>query len=182
MHPDVEQLTRIVPPPAERGPRAWPEVEARLGTALPEDFKDLVDTYGGGVFDETIWVLEPDCADRDYDLLAMKEERAEVLARLWEIGPEPRPVQLEAAGAGLLPFAYIEGTGAYLYWLTSKDGRPEDWTVLANAGRGPEWEHHPVQSTQFILSVITGEIHSEILYNLPVEDHTFDSNDDILET
>ncbi|MFE7776710.1 SMI1/KNR4 family protein [Streptomyces sp. NPDC057445] len=181
MHPDVEQLTRIVPPPAERDRRAWPEVETRLGTVLPEDFKDLVDTYGGGVFDETIWVLEPDCADRDYDLLAIKEERAEILGRLWEIGPEPRPVQLEAAGAGLLPFAYIEGTGAYLYWLTSKDGRPEGWTVLASAGRGPEWEHHPVQSTQFILSVITGEIHSEILYDLPVEDHTFDSNDDILE-
>ncbi|MFI6417192.1 hypothetical protein ACIBG6_07215 [Streptomyces sp. NPDC050842] len=44
----------------------------------------------------------------------MKEERAEVLARLWEIRPEPRPEQLEADGAGLLPFAYIEGTDAYL--------------------------------------------------------------------
>ncbi|MEV6249459.1 hypothetical protein AB0M38_25130 [Streptomyces sp. NPDC051742] len=36
----------------------------------------------------------------------MAEERAEVLARLWQIGPEPRPEQLEADGAGLLPFAY----------------------------------------------------------------------------
>lgn len=59
-------------------------------------------------------------------------------ARLREIGPEPRPEQLEADGAGLLPFAYIEGTGAYLSWLTGEDVRPEDWTVLANAGRGPE--------------------------------------------
>ncbi|MER5357758.1 SMI1/KNR4 family protein [Streptomyces sp. NPDC002785] len=181
MHPDVEQLTRIVPPPAEPRPRTWPEIEARLGTALPEDFKDLVDTYGGGVFDETIWILEPDCPSRDYNLLAMKDERAEVLARLWEIGPEPRPEQLAAEGTGLLPFAYIEGTGAYLYWLTGKDGKPEEWTVLANAGRGPEWEHHPVQATRFIRSVLTGEIHSGILGNLPADEHSFDSNDDILE-
>ncbi|MFI8915143.1 hypothetical protein ACIGW4_26440 [Streptomyces sp. NPDC053513] len=111
----MERLTRIVPPPAGRQPRDWPEVEARLGSALPEDFKDLVDTYGGGVFDGTVWILEPDCADSDHDLPAMKEERAEVPARLWEIGPEPRPEQLEADGAGLLPFAYVEGTGAYLY-------------------------------------------------------------------
>ncbi|MEU7124414.1 SMI1/KNR4 family protein [Streptomyces zaomyceticus] len=180
MHPDVEQLTCIVPPPAERQPRAWPEVEARLGSALPEDFKDLVDTYGGGVFDETIWILEPDCADPDYDLLAMKAERAKVLARLWEIGPEPRPEQLEDDGAGLLPFAYIEGTGAYLYWLTGDNVRPEDWTVLANAGRGPEWEYRPVPSARFILSVLTGDAHSDILDNLPVDDHTFDPNDEIL--
>ncbi|MFF9066503.1 SMI1/KNR4 family protein [Streptomyces sp. NPDC014891] len=180
MHPDVEQLTHLVPPPAERRPRAWPEVEARLGSALPEDFKDLVDTYGGGVFDETIWILEPDCADPDHDLLVMKEERAEVLARLWEIGPEPRPERLEADGAGLLPFAYIEGTGAYLYWLTGEDARPEDWTVLANAGRGPEWEYHPVPGARFILSVLTGETHSDILDDLPADDHTFDPNDEIL--
>ncbi|MFH8574429.1 SMI1/KNR4 family protein [Streptomyces zaomyceticus] len=180
MHPAVEQLTRIVPPPAERQPRAWPTIEARLGSALPEDFKDLVDTYGGGVFDETIWILEPDCADPDYDLLAMKVERAEVLDRLWEIGPEPRPGQLEDDGAGLLPFAYIEGTGAYLYWLTGENVRPEDWTVLANAGRGPEWEYHPVSSARFILSVLTGDAHSDILDNLPVDDHTFDPNDEIL--
>lgn len=92
----------------------------------------------------------------------------------------PRPEQLEADGAGLRPFAYIEGTGAYLYWLTGEDVRPEDWTVLANAGRGPEWEHHPAPSARFILSVLTGEIHSDILDNLPVDDHTFDPNDQIL--
>ncbi|MBP2586623.1 hypothetical protein J3A78_007101 [Streptomyces sp. PvR006] len=176
----MEQLTRVVPPPAERRPRAWPEIEERLGSALPEDFKDLVDTYGGGVFDETIWILEPECADSGYDLLAVQEERAEVLARLWEIGPEPRPVQLEAAGAGLLPFAYVEGTGAHLYWLTAGDVRPEDWTVLANAGRGPEWEHHPVPGVRFLLSVLTGEIRSDILGNLPADDHAFDPNAEIL--
>ncbi|MFB6627036.1 SMI1/KNR4 family protein [Streptomyces sp. NPDC056374] len=180
MHPHVERLTRVVPPPAEQRPWAWAEIEERLGGALPEDFRDLVDTYGGGVFDETIWILEPDCAEPGYDLLAVKEERAEVLARLWEIGPEPRPEQLEAAGAGLLPFAYIEGTGAHLYWLSSGDVRPDEWTVLANAGRGPEWEHHPVSGVRFILSVLTGEIRSDILGNLPADDHAFDPNAEIL--
>ncbi|MBW5485219.1 SMI1/KNR4 family protein [Streptomyces bambusae] len=180
MHPDVKQLTQLVPPSTRRSPRAWPGVEARLGTALPEDFRDLVDMYGGGVFDETIWVLEPDCADPDYDLLAMKDERAEVLAGLWEIG-EPRPEQLAAEGTGLLPFAYIEGSGAYLYWLTDTGTRPEDWTVLANAGRGPEWEHHPMNGTRFILSVLTGATRSGILAIPPTGDHTFDSNSDIFE-
>ncbi|MFD5372143.1 hypothetical protein [Streptomyces sp. NPDC127103] len=98
MHPHVERLTRVVPPPAEQRPRAWAE---------------------------------------------------------------------------------IEGTG-HLYWLTSGDVRPEDWTVLANAGRGPEWEHHPVSGVRFILSVLTGEIRSDILGNLPADDHAFDPNAEIL--
>ncbi|BAU87809.1 hypothetical protein SLA_6943 [Streptomyces laurentii] len=51
---------------------------------------------------------------------------------------------------------------------------------LANAGRGPEWKYHPVSSARFIRSVLTGEIHSGILDHLPVDDHTFDPNDEIL--
>ncbi|MFC8765752.1 SMI1/KNR4 family protein, partial [Streptomyces sp. NPDC057193] len=86
---------------------------ARL--ALPQDYKDLIDTYGGGVFDETIWILEPDCADQDYDLVAVAAEQAEVLENLWG-GGEPKPAELAADGTNVLPFAYIEGTGAYLYW------------------------------------------------------------------
>ncbi|MFJ8748145.1 SMI1/KNR4 family protein [Streptomyces sp. NPDC102441] len=39
-----------------RRSRDWPAVERELGTTLPTDYRQLVETYGGGVFDETIWL------------------------------------------------------------------------------------------------------------------------------
>ena len=37
----------------------WPEVERRLGTRLPADYKLLIASYGEGSFDDFIWVLHP---------------------------------------------------------------------------------------------------------------------------
>ncbi|WP_369142128.1 SMI1/KNR4 family protein [Streptomyces sp. R44] len=178
MHPAVQELTRLVPPPAGGGPRTWSRTEQLLGTALPQDYKDLVDTYGGGVFDGTIWILEPDCTDQDYDLVAIAGERTEVLGRLWDRG-EPKPDELAADGSDVLPFAYIEGSGAYLYWLTSETAKPEQWTVLVNEGRGPEWEHHAVSAAEFVAGVLTGRIHSETLGEFEDTERGFDSNADI---
>ncbi|MFF9850500.1 hypothetical protein [Streptomyces litmocidini] len=98
------------------------------------------------------------------------------------MGDRPRAPSRAAGGrrSGPLPFAYVEGTGAHLYWLTGEDVRPEDRTVLANAGRGPEWEHHPMSGTRFALSVLTGGIRSDILGDLTADDHAFDPNDETL--
>jgi hypothetical protein len=173
----LDRIAELAPPPASPAPVDWTVVEERLGTPLPRDYKQLVDTYGGGVFDETVWVLEPGCRQDDYDLLTMAEERREVLAQLWKSG-EARPGPLEAAGTGLLPWAYVEGGGQFLYWLVD-GGDPDAWTVMANEGRGPEWEHHDATCTEFLLSALTGRVRSEVLAQLPAEEHTFDANEEI---
>ncbi|MBT2479192.1 hypothetical protein [Streptomyces sp. ISL-94] len=64
------------------------------------------------------------------------------------------------------------------------DGRtewkPEEWTVMADAGRGPEGEHHPVPCARFVLSALTGEIRSGVLSALPADAHEFEPNSDTL--
>ncbi|MFF9277821.1 SMI1/KNR4 family protein [Streptomyces griseosporeus] len=154
MHPSLPTLTELVPPPGPRRTRDWAAVERTLGTRLPQDYKGLVEVYGGGLFDETVWLLDPACPDADYNLLAQVTERAEILAQLWE--NEPKPAELLRPGAGVLPWAYIEGSGAMLYWLIEPGREPDAWTVLFNEGRGPEWEHHATQCAPFLLAVLTG--------------------------
>ncbi|MEU7044429.1 SMI1/KNR4 family protein [Streptomyces varsoviensis] len=154
-------------------------MESALGARLPEDYKQIVEAYGGGVFDETIWLLEPDCADEDYDLVAQQKERDEVFAELWGVG-EPKPAELEADGARVIPWAAIEGSGHYLYWLVRPGQQPEEWTVMLNEGRGPEWERHPLGCAEFLVGVLAGEVESRYFPDFPVEPHQFDSNDDIL--
>ena len=178
MHPAVERLTELVAPSGPRRSRDWPAVERELGTTLPADYRQLVETYGGGVFDETIWLLDPACPDEDYELIAQAAERAEVLEKLWEA--ESRPPQLEEAGTKVLPWACVEGTGAMLYWLAKPGQEPDAWTVMFNEGRGSLWEHRDAPCASFLLAVLAGQAEAEYFPDLPLEQHQFDTNDEIL--
>ncbi|MEU4997469.1 SMI1/KNR4 family protein [Streptomyces sp. NPDC021622] len=175
----LERLAALIPPVGPRRSRDWAAVEQQLGTALPQDYKELVETYGGGVFDETVWLMDPGCRDEGYNLLDQAKERAEILADLWEFEPKP-PQLLRDDGAEVLPWAYIEGSGAYLYWLCRPGQHPDEWTVMFNEGRGPEWEYHPAQCAPYLLAVLTGEADTVYFPEFPPDEHQFDSNDDIL--
>ncbi|WUC83531.1 SMI1/KNR4 family protein [Streptomyces sp. NBC_00536] len=161
----------------------WARAERALGTALPADYKRLVETYGDGVFDETVWLLVPDSAHGDCDLRARKAERDEDLDYLWEAG-EAKPAALLEAGARVLPWASEEGTGAFLYWLARPGQHPDEWTVLYNEGRGPLWEHHPMGCVAFLLAVLTGTAETAYFGHLhevlkPAE-HRFETADHTL--
>ncbi|MFD8788497.1 SMI1/KNR4 family protein [Kitasatospora sp. NPDC059599] len=153
----TEPLERLCPPPAPRGRLdvEWAAVEEALGTALPADYKRLVRTYGGGLFGGTLWLLEPDCPEAMYDLVAQTAERAEILAELWEAGEE-KPSELGEGDVRLVPWGYVEGAGHVLYWLVRPGVEPEEWTVILNEGRGPFWEAHPVPCSRFLLDVVAG--------------------------
>ncbi|MDX2560400.1 SMI1/KNR4 family protein [Streptomyces sp. TX20-6-3] len=151
----VEALTPLCPPPAAVRPVRWAVAEEALGTALPADYKRLVETYGGGVFAGTIWLLAPDCPDPMYDLVAQTAERDEILADLWEAG-EKRPAEVEEGDVRLVPWGYVEGAGHFLYWLVRPGAEPEEWTTLLNEGRGPLWEAHPASCSEFLLGVVAG--------------------------
>lgn len=168
-----------VPPPAVD----WARAERDLGTALPADYKRLVETYGAGIFDDTVWLLVPGSPYGDCDLHAQTTERDEILADLWEAGEE-KPDGLREAGARVLPWAFEEGTGAFLYWLARPGQHPDEWTVLYNEGRGPLWEHHDMGCLPFLLAVLTGTAETEYfghLYDIlkPTE-HRFATADQTL--
>ncbi|WP_254667997.1 SMI1/KNR4 family protein [Streptomyces griseus] len=132
-----------------------------------------------GLFDESVRLLDPACPDEDYNLLAAAAERAEVLAALWETGPVPD--QIRTSGVRVIPWASIEGSGAYLYWLAEPEQKPDEWTVMFNEGRGPLREHHDTQCSTFLSAVLTGQTETEYFPQLPADEHSFASNDDILE-
>ncbi|GGS74888.1 hypothetical protein GCM10010222_14940 [Streptomyces tanashiensis] len=150
----TEPLTRLCPPPAPGRTVEWAVVEEALGVALPADYKRLVEMYGGGVFAGALWLLEPDCPDAMYDLVAQTAEREEILAELWAAG-EDRPPQLRG-DVRLVPWGYVEGAGHVLYWLVRPGVEPEEWTVVLNEGRGPLWEAHAASCSRFLLDVVAG--------------------------
>ncbi|MGK5642843.1 hypothetical protein ACSNOK_31750 [Streptomyces sp. URMC 126] len=161
----LDALVRLCPPPTDPPPPVdWEKAERALGTALPADYKRLVETYGAGLFDDTIWLLAPDSAHADCDLHAQTRERDEILPALWKF--EEKPACLREAGARVLPWAFEEGTGAFLYWLVRPGRHPDDWTVLYNEGRGPLWEHHDTGCLAFVLAVLTGTAETDYFCRL----------------
>ncbi|WP_206507528.1 SMI1/KNR4 family protein [Streptomyces chrestomyceticus] len=177
MNSSVQRLAEVFPPPGGVQDRDWELVESRLGAQLPADYKELIDAYGGGYFDEAIWVLEPDSSNKYYDLLNENEGRMEAVARLWELG-EARPAQLESDENRLIAWALTED-GDYLYWLVRPGQDPADWTVMIKEGRGSEWEHHPMSCTEFLASVLVeGNVESEIFDELPEQEHLFQPTSD----
>ncbi|MCZ4119827.1 hypothetical protein [Streptomyces sp. H39-S7] len=93
--------------------------------------------------------------DAVYDLVAQTAEREEILAELWESGEE-KPSVLHEDDVKLVPWAFVEGAGHFLYWVVRPDVAPEEWTVILNEGRGPLWEAYPTSCSRFILDVVAG--------------------------
>ncbi|MEV0032188.1 SMI1/KNR4 family protein [Nocardia sp. NPDC050793] len=168
----VEQLGQLVSPPSKRRDIEWDAVERELGVELPADYKELIDTYGGGYWDEYLYVLEPGCPNNYYDLVGWKDWQAEVLEDLWQF--EDKPAELQEDGARLLPWATTDN-GEHLYWLIRPSQRPDDWTVMVNEARGERWEHFGHTCTQFLASALTGDIRSTLLsaHYFPRAAHTY---------
>lgn len=176
MNPHVERLTRLVAPP-DVPPlhKDWDGVISELGTGLPGDYVDLIDTYGGGRFDGYLWFLEPRCANRHYDLERSISERNGAFQMLWEMG-EPKPEQLESSGSQVIPWASTDN-GEFLYWLVRPGVDPDEWTIMVNEARGEWWEQFEVGCSELLVRLLAGEIRSEILSSsFPPRVHEFRSS------
>ncbi|MFB7176315.1 SMI1/KNR4 family protein [Streptomyces sp. NPDC056257] len=167
----LARLLEIAPAPSRPRRKDWGEAERTLAVELPDDYKELIGVYGGSRWDDYLYVLEPDCPNRHYDLLKWTKYQFEDLEDLWEV--EKRPAELEAEGSVVIPWATTDN-GECLYWLVLPGRQPNEWTVMVNEARGPRWEHHSVSCTQFLASALTGELQSDILSSLfPLAAHEF---------
>ncbi|MBU8859413.1 MULTISPECIES: SMI1/KNR4 family protein [unclassified Micromonospora] len=149
----VEQLVQSVPPPARRVPQDWPAVERSLGFELPGDYKDLVDQYGPGKFDDFLAVLTPGHPVPRLDLSYGIAEAADVLREYLSSG-ESLPASVEQ----LLAVALTDN-GDTVYWVRGPDGSPEQWRTAVNGARDfGEWHLFDGGLAHFLLAVLNREL------------------------
>jgi hypothetical protein len=176
LDPSLSELRTMVAAPRGISPRTdWSEVQAALGFELPADYRRLVDEFGGGYLDDYLYLLEPRCRNPYYDLGEVRSERLEALQYLWDRGEE-RPDELSVqAEASVIPWATTDN-GEVLYWLATPAAGPDDWVVMVNEARGPEWERFEVGCLEFLVGVLSGRIASDILSSrFPTHPHSFRS-------
>ncbi|KAJ5111322.1 hypothetical protein N7532_001857 [Penicillium argentinense] len=171
MRSTVTRIIETFNAPESTVKTAWEDTEAKLQTALPNDYKELIDRMGGGYIEEYMHILEPNCRNKHYDLVDMTDERTEANEMMWDI--EEKPPELQIEGCFVIPWATTDN-GEYLFWRCLPGQHPDEWTVLVNQGRDWTWEHHDMNCTEFLFATLTKEIRSKILYDdFPLARHVF---------
>ncbi|MFI6015290.1 SMI1/KNR4 family protein [Streptomyces sp. NPDC051243] len=131
----------------------------------------MIHTFGGSNWDDYLYVLEPDCPNRHYDLIQWEDQQTEALEWLWEV--ETKPAELADGRSRVIPWATTDN-GECLYWLVRPDRSPDEWTVMVNEARGDRWEHFPMNCTGFLAAALAGDLRSAVLSSrFPLTEHEF---------
>lgn len=165
-------IAKLVTPPSRPTPPVmWESIELSLGTELPWDYKELVNTFGPGMFDDFVIVLGPG-GNEAADLLPNVRNQLSILEYLKQRCDESEvPYPLFPSEPGLLPWATtLNGDGIYWY----RNGLPEAWPVVVNAGREPEWEEFHCSAMDFLSGILGRQLRSRIFpESFPPKQHTF---------
>ncbi len=160
---DLDRLRAIAPPPAEPletgAAERWPEVEAALGTALPDDYKAFIGIYGSGKFDDLLYLLNPFAHDEAGNLLHEKGTMLAAYAETRAKFPERLPLPPFPEPGGLLPLGRSDN-GNELYWLTEEE--PAAWGVVAFAARSTRHEIHRLAVTELLARLLSAELDTHV--------------------
>jgi hypothetical protein len=163
----IETLMKVMRPPSNPIDAVgnWKEAEVRIGTQLPEDYKQFINAYGTGAIGKMpIWVfnaLTPDMA-------AYGESTAKAYHTLFADSPELLSYPLYPETGGLLQWG-ATGSGDYLHWLTT--GLPNEWKVVVHDFANTEFVRFDAAFGEFLLKVVNGElgdIFPTVLFERPV--------------
>ncbi|SFO17494.1 hypothetical protein SAMN04489713_104380 [Actinomadura madurae] len=162
MATSVRQLTEVASLVPLADPFDWGRVERRIGAAVPRDYRELLDAGGGGIWLDwlRLYVPAPGVGLKHVDLERSGVE-FEQLQDLFEDEVVGRPDGLDP-DSRLLPWAST-GTGLTLYWQVSPEAAAGSYPIRVSDRNGDVWERYDLLTTDFLLGIIRGEVHSELL-------------------
>lgn len=136
---------------ATRHPVDWADVEARLGTALPADYRQLAEVLGEGAFDGFLRLYAPGSDEHGGDLVGNALRQADFVrvhgGALW------KPYEVYPAPGGLLQWGDTEQATTF-YWLTEGTD-PDRWPILATEDDFSSWVRFDGTVTEFLYRVLT---------------------------
>lgn len=121
----------------------WPAVETTLGTGLPRDYKEVVDLFGAGSFDEYIDLHVPGCLRSDL-VRSAQRDRKQAADLFWPYNAYPAPGGLLRWGGSEQEIVFCWQTGA---------ADPDDWPVLVQADL-VTWERYDCGFGEFMVRML----------------------------
>ncbi|MFJ3979517.1 hypothetical protein [Streptomyces sp. NPDC090021] len=101
----LDDLVRLfgLPPARVSSPDDWAEVESHLGSALPDDFKAFLDSYGTGAICGELVVFHPLGSS---PLLERMRKIHESFGQSWRRGSDAYPFRFHPTSGGLISWGY----------------------------------------------------------------------------
>jgi hypothetical protein len=157
----LEKLIQIAPPPdsplCAGSPEVWPEIEAKLGTRLPDDYKAYVNRYGSGGFYNFLGISSPFTPRNDL-VTTFQECRQYFSQDFFPVFPDL---------GGLLSVGADEN-GNTLFWLTN--GEPNQWPLVYMDDDFVEYDLYEMSLTEFLVDWISGRIEPRVIQGLNVRE------------
>ncbi|MFS8101710.1 SMI1/KNR4 family protein [Lentzea alba] len=135
----------------------WAAVESDLGTALPTDYRVLVDNYRVLNIGDFLSVFRPVGGEDEFSLREFADQTLTNFRGLREDLPSDFPHPLYPEPGGLLPWGVTDNND-FLCWLVQ--GEPDQWPVVVT-DVGNWWTHHGNMQS-FLVGVLTGDVRCPI--------------------
>ncbi|WP_280319213.1 hypothetical protein [Nocardia wallacei] len=162
----LDDLTTLLPPPPGAGAAFdWTTVARRLGvTALPDDFQQLLSTYGDVRFCNALRLFRP-ATEPWLDLAEVTLAAREPLGDN-EFGdtPDNVPAGVSIEATSLIQWGGSFG-GDYCLW-DAHDPDPARWTLVFTDADKLDWGFHPGTVTEYLLAWLTRRTAPIPLWNL----------------
>lgn len=155
----MNRLFSVISPPAAPvwagDPCLWNKIEQQLGTPLPSDYKEIVNTYGAGRFCDFLWTWQPFAPSGSYNGLSFVQEHLDLYALFRESQEDTCPFPAFPEAGGLFPCGGDDNAGR-LYWKTNES--INRWTMVYFDREHLEYEEYDVPLSEFLARWLTGAI------------------------
>ncbi|MDT0347639.1 hypothetical protein [Streptomyces litchfieldiae] len=130
-------------------------MEERLACRLPEDYKQLVVTYGPGKFDEFLHVYQPGSQYREIDLVQQADVSVQTLRTLRAMGFTV-PYNIDGTSE-VLSFGR-DDNGDIGFWRRRDPADPATWTLAVKDARADDWFEFEGTLTDSLHAVLSRRI------------------------
>lgn len=158
----IDEFVKLFPPPkkpVEINDIDWKNAEAKIGSPLPDDYKEFIETYGTVQLGEFLWIFNPFSANSSLNIDAMlySQNSYEYLKNEFpqNYGRPKFPIE------GSFWTWAISDSGEFLFWDVV--GNPNTWKTCIHDKSQSEEESFDFGALEFLKKLGLGEIESRIL-------------------
>lgn len=157
----IERLKSILPAPLSTDVleySKWATVEAKLGTHLPEEYKEFVTLYGTGSIDDFLWVLNPFSTNENLNLIKQSQIIGKAYIDLRNAFPKEYKHNIFPEENGLLVWA-VTDNGDDIFWDTC--GCPNSWKIVVYETRSSCYHEYQTTVTKFLHGILSRELYCD---------------------
>ncbi|SDD85646.1 hypothetical protein [Glycomyces harbinensis] len=146
----------------------WNAVRSTLGHDVPADYRELIDNFGAGAYDNYIELLGPGEPIQLFNLLQRGLYWDEYLREDWEDVPEDMPSELQGRTFTIISWATTED-GVQMFWIAESGVPAEQWQIAFFQLAGENWEFFQQSTTQVLTRLVTGELPTSLVPRFPAD-------------